>query len=70
MSATVVALLIAFFAFYSIASHNNMGLLGEPAAHITSDGFSYRDLNKNGVLDPYEDARNTPEHRADNLLYR
>ena len=64
----MLALLIAFFAFYGIASHNNMGLLGKPAAHITSDGFSYRDLNKNGVLDPYEDARNTPEHRTDNLL--
>jgi len=68
VSATSVALLIFFFTFYGIASHNNMGLLGEPAAEISSDGFTYRDLNKNGVLDPYEDARNTPERRTDDLL--
>lgn len=68
ISATIVALLIAFFAYYGIASHNNLGSLGEPAAEVTSDGVRFRDLNKNGVLDPYEDTRHTPEHRADDLV--
>lgn len=36
----------------------------------TADGHSFRDLNGNGVLDPYEDARLSPEQRAEDLLSR
>ena len=32
------------------------------------DGFTFRDLNKNGRLDPYEDPRRPFEERADDLL--
>ena len=32
------------------------------------DGYSFRDLNKNGRLDPYEDARRPVEERVENLL--
>ncbi|UIN31366.1 glycoside hydrolase family 3 protein [Microbacterium binotii] len=34
------------------------------------DGTRYRDLNGNGVMDPYEDPRLTPEERAEDLLGR
>ena len=34
------------------------------------DGAVFRDLNGNGVMDPYEDARLTPEQRTDDLLPR
>lgn len=34
------------------------------------DAFGYRDLNRNGVMDPYEDPRLSPEERADDLLSR
>ncbi len=34
----------------------------------TDDGFAFRDLNKNGVLDPYEDSRLPIEERMENLL--
>ena len=34
------------------------------------DGQRFRDLNKNGILDPYEDSRLTPEQRARDLLAR
>jgi beta-glucosidase len=34
----------------------------------TDDGFTYRDLNKNGHLDPYEDARRPVEERVEDLL--
>ena len=68
ISATIAALLIAFFAYYGIASHNNLGALGEPAAELTSHEFRFRDLNKNGVLDPYEDRRNSPDRRTDDLV--
>ena len=34
----------------------------------TEDGYSYRDLNKNGKLDVYEDSRQPIEARIDDLL--
>ncbi|GHO76570.1 beta-glucosidase [Ktedonobacter sp. SOSP1-85] len=34
----------------------------------TDDGFAYRDLNKNGRLDPYEDPRVPIEERVEDLL--
>ena len=39
-----------------------------PAPTLTVDGFTFRDLNKNGRLDPYEDARQPLEARVDDLL--
>ncbi|QXD15383.1 glycoside hydrolase family 3 C-terminal domain-containing protein [Rhodocaloribacter litoris] len=41
----------------------------EPAApRLTVDGYTFRDLNKNGRLDPYEDARRPVEERVEDLL--
>jgi beta-glucosidase len=34
----------------------------------TNDGLQFRDLNKNGRLDPYEDPRRPIEERVDDLL--
>src|SRR2546426_8420405 len=34
----------------------------------TEDGFTFRDLNKNGRLDPYEDPRRPIEERVEDLL--
>jgi beta-glucosidase len=34
----------------------------------TEDGFRFRDLNKNGRLDPYEDPRRPVEERVEDLL--
>lgn len=36
----------------------------------TDDGFHFRDLNKNGQLDPYEDGRLAIEERVEDLLAR
>ena len=36
----------------------------------SADGVPYRDLNRNGVLDPYEDPRRSPEERVADLLPR
>src|SRR3954454_14832725 len=36
----------------------------------STDGTLYRDLNNNGVMDPYEDPRLTPEQRTEDLLGR
>ena len=38
------------------------------ASTATSDGFAYRDLNKNGRLDPYEDTRRPIAERVEDLL--
>ena len=40
--------------------------------HLTTapDGTVYRDLNGNGVRDPFEDPRRTPEERTEDLLAR
>ncbi|MFN8357101.1 MAG: glycoside hydrolase family 3 N-terminal domain-containing protein [Spirosomataceae bacterium] len=35
---------------------------------ITASGFTFKDLNKNGKLDPYEDWRLTADQRASNLV--
>lgn len=39
-----------------------------PAPRITVDGHTFRDLNKNGTLDVYEDHRQPLEARVDDLL--
>jgi beta-glucosidase len=35
---------------------------------LTINGFTFRDLNKNGQLDPYEDSRQPLEQRVNNVL--
>jgi beta-glucosidase len=37
-------------------------------AHLTEGEFSFRDLNKNGRLDPYEDPRRPIDERVEDLL--
>ncbi len=37
-------------------------------ATVTADGFAYRDLNKNGRLDPYEDPSRPIAERVEDLL--
>lgn len=38
------------------------------ATSLTDNGITYRDLNKNGRLDPYEDPRRPLEERVEDLL--
>ena len=45
----------------------NRALSGEVNT-LTIDGQEFRDLNKNGQLDIYEDYRNLPVDRANDLL--
>ncbi|WP_439659622.1 glycoside hydrolase family 3 protein [Lentzea sp. HUAS TT2] len=41
-----------------------------PVRLISEDGVEYRDLNGNGVMDPYEDPRLSFEERVEDLLGR
>lgn len=43
-------------------------MLGTEAPFLTKDGITFRDLNKNGRLDPYEDLRRPIEERVADLL--
>ncbi len=49
-------------------TRNNLSLLGKEAPTLTQDGITFRDLNKNGMLDPYEDPRRPIEERVEDLL--
>lgn len=51
-----------------ISTRRNLSLLGKEAPTITQDGVTFRDLNKNGILDPYEDPRRPIEERVEDLL--
>ena len=40
----------------------------QTAPQLTESGITFRDLNKNGKLDPYEDPRRPIDERVDDLL--
>lgn len=69
---SLVVLLLLTYLFFTIKWHRessaNMDLLGEEAPSITYNGYTYRDLNKNGNLDIYEDSREDIEYRITNLI--
>ena len=52
----------------SSKSKKNMALLGIEAPFIEKSGIKYRDLNKNGKLDVYEDINAPLEDRVDDLV--
>ncbi|MVA56918.1 glycoside hydrolase family 3 protein [Agrobacterium vitis] len=43
-------------------------VVARSAAILTVDGKTFKDLNRNGRLDPYEDWRRTPAERATDLV--
>lgn len=51
-----------------INTHRNLSLLGKEAPTFTQDGVTFRDLNKNGKLDIYEDPRRSIDERVEDLL--
>ena len=51
-----------------LTTHRNLSTLGPEAPILTEGGFTFRDLNKNGRLDPYEDSRRPLDERVEDLL--
>ncbi len=49
-------------------TQKNLTLLGPEAPILSENGFTFRDLNKNGKLDPYEDNRLPIDERVEDLL--
>ena len=54
--------------FPKLQTRRNLSRLGPEAPILTVDGLQFRDLNKNGVLDIYEDPRQPVEARVEDLL--
>jgi len=63
----LIGLIIISIRFNRISS-KNMKLAGPEAPVLEENGFSYRDLNKNGVLDVYEDSRQEIAKRIEDLV--
>jgi beta-glucosidase len=67
----VLLLLLGWFAWGRTSSINAARAeIGAAADTLRVDGLAFRDLNKNGALDPYEDRRLPVEERVDDLLGR
>ncbi|NAS12588.1 glycoside hydrolase family 3 protein [Poritiphilus flavus] len=66
----VIALLVygGFKIKWHRASSANMELAGELAPELNIQGLKFRDLNKNGKLDIYEDFRESIPARVEDLL--
>lgn len=73
---SIVLLLVLFvgvmflnlFLKFRASSKRHLAKLGPEALIIQVDGLRFRDLNKNGRLDVYEDYRQPMEARVDDLL--
>ena len=70
--ASLIGIIIIIFLVFSAgkgkAAKKLYAQLGEEAPELTIDGYTFRDLNKNGSLDIYEDGRVELEARVDDLL--
>jgi beta-glucosidase len=70
--ASGIVLLLASFLVFSASKASQArkiyAQLGEEAPLLTLDGKSFRDLNKNGKLDIYEDSRADMEDRVSDLM--
>jgi len=68
----VLILVLVIFLKVSISRNRdtkiNMALAGSAVKTLTVDGLIFRDLNKNGSLDIYEDSRRAKEERVNDLL--
>lgn len=71
LAGLIGTLLVAVFAGDTrkrSATSRNLSRLGAKAPTLVEDGLTFRDLNKNGRLDVYEDNRRPIEERVEDLL--
>lgn len=70
VAALVMLTVITSIKFYQLSKSvkANYALLSEAAPVLTIDGQRFRDLNKNGKLDIYEDSTAALDDRVDDLL--
>lgn len=69
---SIVILIIGYISYIFISASSKskarLATLGNEAPTISIDNFTFRDLNKNGKLDIYEDKRQSVEARTTDLL--
>jgi len=69
---SLIGILVIIFLVFSAgkgkAAKELYAQLGDEAPELVVDGLTYRDLNKNGSLDVYEDSRAPMEERVEDLL--
>lgn len=63
----IVLAFIGFQAYYFFLNRSAKGKLVEKPT-LTVDGYTFRDLNNNGLLDTYEDSRQAVAARVEDLL--
>ena len=68
LAALIGTLFLASHIRFRLSSRRHQAQLGPKAPVIEVDGLSFRDLNKNGKLDAYEDYRRPVEERVQDLL--
>lgn len=68
VSLVIVAAVTVYYLNRSSQSKANMALLGDEAPVLMHNGISFRDLNKNGQLDTYENSEAALADRVQNLL--
>ena len=68
--AVVAAGVLGYALYDAIRTAGAMASLGPEAPVRIVDGRAYRDLNKNGVMDPYEDTSAPVEDRVQDVLAR
>lgn len=67
----VAVVLLGYFAFDRTAAvRAARAKIGPPADTLRADGLAFRDLNRNGTVDPYEDRRLPVPARVEDLLSR
>lgn len=59
---------LGFYAYYGIAANNAKTSLGPVAPVLEANGIQYRDLNKNGVMDQYENPDAPVAERVRDVL--
>ena len=66
----IVLILTGFIGYtrMSINANDNYAKLGDKAPELNIEGHEFRDLNKNGRLDAYEDSRLSVEDRVNDLV--
>lgn len=64
----IIVIALIFSAGKGKAAKELYAQLGEEAPELIVDGYTFRDLNKNGSLDVYEDYRADIEARVDDLV--
>lgn len=68
----LIALLLITALFFRVKwawnLRKNMKLAGDPTPTLSVNGSTFRDLNKNGILDTYEDVNAALEDRVSDLI--